>query len=397
MSVTQVKRSSGNKRAYKVMYRDHNDKQRAETYAAKTDAEKRDVEIRQAKQRREPIPRRGRGDQRETLGAFAQGVWWPQRAAQLQKKTQEGYAAFLDKHLIPRVGDEPLTYIDVERCIELRAELAKDGVPGYTSARVLKLLRQILAHAVLIQRLPYNPADVFGQRGQLPSQKRKSPMRPLWPADTEAIRRAILARKTPYSLRDATLVSVLAYAGLRPEEALALAWEHIGKNTIKVVRANTNGSFNQTKTGHHRTVPHLIQPLMDDLTAWREACPDSSPAALVFPAENGDLWTEAAYKSWTKRVFRPITDHRVYDLRDGYACLLAREGVSTTEAAMRCGHSEAVHLDSYRTVFIEYRDEPTISMQALVDHARQNKSTKSQHSMGDERKRSGRPKLAAVA
>jgi integrase len=221
-------------------------------------------------------------------------------------------------------------------------------------------------------------------------------MRPLWPEDTEAIRRSIVARKTANSLRDATLVSIMAYAGLRPEEALALAWEHVGTNTIKVERANTNGTFNQTKTGHHRTIPHLIRPLMADLAAWRKACPDSSPKALVFPAENGQLWTEAAYKSWTKRVFRPLTNHRVYDLRDGYACLLAREGVNTTEAAMRCGHSEAVHLDSYRTVFIEYRDEPTVSMEALVRKAR-SQSTKSQHRMGDQRKPARRPKIAAAA
>ena len=33
-------------------------------------------------------------------------------------------------------------------------------------------------------------------------------------------------------LRDRTLVSVLAYAGLRPEEALALEWQHIRARTI---------------------------------------------------------------------------------------------------------------------------------------------------------------------
>jgi hypothetical protein len=95
-----------------------------------------------------------------------------------------------------------------------------------------------------------------------------------------------------------------------------------------------------------------------------------------------------------------LWDHyhdRVYDLRDGYACLLAREGVNTTEAAMRCGHSEAVHLDSYRTVFIEYRDEPTVSMEKLVDQARQKNPTKTQHRMGDQRKPARRPRLAAVA
>ena len=395
MSVRTVERK-GSKKSYQVVYRDHSGKQRFETFQSKDAATKRDLEIKQAKQSHEPLPRRGRGNSKETFSGFVASVWVPQCASTLKAKTRGGYAAMLDNHLMPRIGDEALTFIDVARCIELRSELAADGVPGYTAARALKLFRQILGHAVLIQRIPFNPADVFGKRGQLPSQRRQTPMRPLWPDDTEAVRASILARKTPNSLRDATLVSVMAYAGLRPQEALALAWEHIGTNTIKVERANTNGVLDVTKTGRHRTVPKLIAPLMADLAEWRKASPDSSPKALVFPSDDGSLWTEAAYKSWKKRVWRSLTDHRVYDLRDGYACLLAREKVSTTEAAMRCGHSEAVHLDSYRTVFVDHRDDPRTAMETLVKQARK-KATKKPHSNGRPKATARRPSAAVAA
>jgi integrase len=384
MSVTQVARKAGNKRAYRVDYRDHANKQRAETYPSKADAEQRDLDIKQAKSKREPIPRRGRSNNGETFEVFARDVWWPQHVegARLAAKTQEQYATFLDKHLVPRIGDEPLAYFDVDRVLELRSDLAADHVPDYTSARSLKLLRQILTHAVLTGRLAVNPADILRARGQLPPQTRATDVRPLWPDETEAIRTAMLRRQSPYALRDATLVSVMAYAGLRPEEALALTWGNVGENTIRAERANRNGTLAQTKSGR-RTVGKLIAPLMADLADWRGACADTTTSALVFPGEQGKPWTRSAYGSWRARVFRSCAPAgaRIYDLRHGYACLLAREGIDIAEGAKRMGHSVAMFAQHYTHVFEQHRDEPNEPMRAVVLRGR-SKSTKSQQSDG---------------
>jgi integrase len=50
-------------------------------------------------------------------------------------------------------------------------------------------------------------------------------------------------------LRDATLVSGLAYAGLRPGEALALTWAEVGERTILVEKALALGVTKTTKNG----------------------------------------------------------------------------------------------------------------------------------------------------
>jgi integrase len=385
MSITQVARKAGNKRAYRVAYRDHANKQRAETYPSKADAEQRDLDIKQAKSRREPIPRRGRSNNGETFEVFARDTWWPQHVegARLAAKTQEQYATFLDKHLVPRIGDEPLAYFDVDRVLELRGDLAADQVPDYTSARSLKLLRQILTHAVLTGRLAANPADILRARGQLPPQIRTTDVRPLWPDETEAIRAAMLARQSPYVLRDATLVSLMAYGGLRPEEALALSWGNVGATTIRVERANRNGKLAQTKTGYRRTVPKLIAPLMADLADLRTASPNTSASALVFPAELGKSWTRSGYGPWRARVFKSCAPAgaRIYDLRHGYACLLAREGIDIAEGAKRMGHSVAMFAQHYTHVSEEHRDKPNEPMATVVLRAR-SKSTKSQQSDG---------------
>ena len=60
------------------------------------------------------------------------------------------------------------------------------------------------------------------------------------------------------------MISVLAYAGLRPGEALALQWRDIREQTILVERAISLGEEKDTKTAAHRTV-RVLQPLAVDL------------------------------------------------------------------------------------------------------------------------------------
>ena len=88
---------------------------------------------------------------------------------------------------------------------------------------------------------------------------------PLAPERVESIRAWLI---DVGGSRDATLVSVLAYAGLRPGEALALTWAHVRERTLLVERAVSLGEIEGTKTGRQRTVP-LVGPLGQDLNEWR--------------------------------------------------------------------------------------------------------------------------------
>ena len=63
------------------------------------------------------------------------------------------------------------------------------------------------------------------------------------------------------------LVSVLAYAGLRPGEALALRWRHIGQRTITVEQAVSFGEMKNTKTNSSRTVRLLDGRVLVDAHA----------------------------------------------------------------------------------------------------------------------------------
>ena len=99
------------------------------------------------------------------------------------------------------------------------------------------------------------------------------------PATIEKMRAASPAR-------DATLISVLAYPGLRPGEALALQWRDIRENTVLVERAISLGEAKDTKTTAHRTV-RLLPPLAADLRAWRLRSGRPSENTLTFPSATG--------------------------------------------------------------------------------------------------------------
>jgi integrase len=126
-------------------------------------------------------------------------------------------------------------------------------------------------------------------------------------------------------------VSVLAYGGLRPGEALALTWADIGERSIQVDKALAVGEVKGTKTGKRRTIP-IFRALAQNLAEWRLACGRPSPEDLVFPTAQGRPWSDHTYRNWRKRVFQPcaqllgVHNPRPYDLRHSLASLLFAEG-----------------------------------------------------------------------
>jgi integrase len=159
-------------------------------------------------------------------------------------------------------------------------------------------------------------------------------VRPLAPETVERLRQAMPPR-------DAVLVSVLAYAGLRPGEALALTWGHVRERTILVEQSASYGEIKCTKTRSTRSV-RMLAPLKHDLAEHRIREGRPLPERFVFPAHDGRRWDDD-WNNWRNRVFRPavkeagLTDVRPYDLRHSFVSLLIAEGRSIVEVARQAG------------------------------------------------------------
>jgi integrase len=132
------------------------------------------------------------------------------------------------------------------------------------------LLQGILLRAVVRGLIPANPVSVVDKPRQPPTRRPE----PLPPITVETIREQLRPR-------DAMIVSVLAYAGLRPEEAMSARWRDLGDRTLHVYAS---------KTERPRTV-RIIQPLAQDLAEWRMASGRPAATALIFPTHDDlTLW-----------------------------------------------------------------------------------------------------------
>lgn len=299
------------------------------------------------------------------LGEFAEKWWEEYVKARLAKATVHGYALAWNLHVLPYLGQRQLREITPRVIEEWRYQLERKGVGAPTVRKSMTVLQSCLQRAVVWGELQANPA----REVRKPSAKRTRVVRPVTPKQVEAMRAHLIAEGKH---RDATIVSVLAYAGLRPAEALALDWDHLRKNTLLVERSASYGEIKRTKTGKIRSVK-LLPALRHDLNEWRMRSGDGT--GLMFPSRVGDPWGREAYKSWERKAFKRAAeaagcpDASPYTLRHSFASLMIHEGRSIVEVAAQLGHAPTMTLDTYAHVFADL-DEDRRSADEMIESAR---------------------------
>lgn len=297
-------------------------------------------------------------DSKMTLAQFVQDEWWPRYAIpNLKPSTRRRYLEVWGTYLLPRLGDQQLRQITAMMVEDLRDQLAKAKLGPASQRKALLLLQAIMRRAVVRGLIPANPvSDVDKPKAPPPARPQ-----PLPPVTVEAIRGRLRHR-------DATLVSVLAYAGLRPEEATGARWGDLADRTLHVQAG---------KTGQARVVD-LLAPLAQDLAAWRLASGRPGARALVFPTHDGDEWKRHDWQNWRRRVYQPAAvaagvtgDMRPYRLRGSFVSLLLWSGEDLVYVADQAGHSVATLARHYAGVLAELRGQPRVPAADAIRAARE--------------------------
>lgn len=197
---------------------------------------------------------------------------------------------------------------------DLRDQMTHAKVGAPTQRKELMLLQGILRRAVVRGLMPVNSAQLVNKPKQKPTQLPQ----PLAPVTVERIRAIMLQPRTrmvpaagagkrsrrAYETsvgtsrdrqRNALIVSMLAYAGLRPIEDRGCTWGDLRDRTLHVFA---------TKTSRPRDVD-LIAPLVRDLAEWRTACGRPHDDELVIPRPSRGQWTREDWANWRRRVWRP--------------------------------------------------------------------------------------------
>jgi integrase len=185
-------------------------------------------------------------------------------------------------------------------------------------------------HAAESEAIPGNPLSLV----RPPKANHRDAVRPLSPLTVEAIRSMLLnppprevaaAREgqrprrryalkppgTPQTRRrDALIVSLLAYAGLRPGELRGMQLGDAREHTLLIQRAaNPDGSIKATKNERDRTV-RLLSPLAMELREYRLAAGRPSEGAMLLCDDDSKPWDKSNWQMWRVDRWAPAAEPR---------------------------------------------------------------------------------------
>ncbi len=333
--------------------------QRQQVFDRVQDAQSFDVSMRRAKQLGQLAAEVIGSEQ--TFASFV-AEWWEKYAlTYLAPGTLASYAPTLDRWVIPYLGPLRLRDVSRETMDAYVTAIAAAGAGAPTVNRCLAIVQGILRRAVEWRRLPANPAAGIPRLAHV----RDDAIDARTPETVEAIRQTM-------ALRDAVLVSLLAYEALRPAEAFALEWRDVlddfgmPRDRLRVQRALSAHEISTTKSRRTRE-PELFGPVGRDLAELNFLLGRPARDQLVFEDARGShlrrqnwrqrVWIPALATAFPcsacagtgKRELRPCAHcrghgstgyFRLYDLRHTCATLLIYEGRSLTEVAEHLGHAD---------------------------------------------------------
>src|SRR4051812_21962627 len=349
---------------WRVRWYDETSAERSKTFDRATDAKAFEAKIRTLK-RTGALADIDAGS--ETLAEFVEEWWTVYAGPNLERATLRAYASFWNGHALPRLGGIPLRELTPQTIAHFRADLEQAGVGIEAIRKTMTMLQGVLQRAVEWGRVPSNAVKMTRK----PPKKLRPAVEAIPPERIEVMRSVLLERGR---VRDAALVSVLAYAGLRPQEALALEWRHVRERTLLVERALSDGELKVLKNRRQPRTVKLLAPLREDLADWRAA----ASRGPVFASSSGGFWRANDWRNWRKRTYRPVAEAvgidsaRPYDLRHAFASLLIHEGrLSVVEIAAQLGHNPTVCLDTYAHVMAEQAGGERVSAVEQIVQARE--------------------------
>jgi integrase/recombinase XerC len=237
-----------------------------------------------------------------------------------------------DKWVAPRLAGRLLLDLSPRELVSFRVEIEAAGAGAQTVMKVFTVLGSVLSEAVRQGHIHASPTRAISR----PKQRRRRAVRPPTPDRVEIIRAG------PESGVERALVTLLAYVGLRPQEALAAVWSDMTGGKLMVDAA---------KTGRTRVVP-LLPVVRQELVELRLRQGRPGPAAPIIATERGDAWSESRFRSFRRHRWSKVAaGMRPYDLRHAYVSLMIQAGHTVVEVARWAGHSPQVCLGTYAHLF----------------------------------------------
>jgi integrase len=333
--VAITKRTDTSRKPWKVSWRERDGRQRSRSFGTKREAQAFHADITRSKALGLSTPL---GPSKVRVADWLER-WFTTYGREWAATTRRQRAYLCDKWVLPYIGDERLGHLSVAAIRDYRSRILDDGSTAKNANKVVRVLSSALTAAVDEELLPSNPCASLRS---LPTHRTRT--RALEPIQVERIRDVLDDE------RDRRVVSIMAYAGLRPAEVCGLTWAHVRHGVLIVEQSVQFGQIVSTKTNRWRTV-EVSDMLADELEPYR-----GDDAAMVVLGDRGGLLD---WHNWSSRQWRPVVrrlgiDCVPYDLRHTAASLWLHEGRSLAWVSKALGHSsQTTTLDHYSHVYDE--------------------------------------------
>lgn len=284
---------------------------------------------------------------------------------QVRQSTRANYVSYLRNHIVPALGNRPLSVLRRSHIAAFVATLVEKGLAASTVKHCYNVVAMILRSACYDQVLHTSPCYKI----KLP----EIPGRTLPVLTAEQVH-ALLDNAPDY---DRAVLATAVGTGMRQGETLGVRLVHLNllKRELAVEEQAMSPSGGQPyittdlKTSASRRVIPLPQFVVLEIAQHLQTY-GAGVGGVVFANRRGGIWRRGSFNDsvWKPSLRRAGLNEKFgfHALRHTYASGLIAENVHPRVIQARLGHKSIVEtMDTYGHLFPEGRDETTSALDRL--------------------------------
>ena len=290
----------------------------------------------------------------KTVRQYADGVFMPTKEATFSENARSSYRMFLDRHILPVLGEYLLTEVTPAMISKLLVDFQKAGYAHATAVKLYNILNGVFEMAFLDDSIPMNPM----LRVKRPApRKDEQPKEESDKAYTVQELSYILSCAAQEPLQWQTYISLAADTGLRRGECCGLQWSDIDfKAGAVTVRRNLQYT---AQAGVYATSPkngkvRVVDVGPDTLALLKQLREKQAQSCISKWCFTQEGTAEPMHPQSPTRYFQKfgqrygVKDFHPHKLRHSSASIAITSGADVVSVSERLGHSDtAVTLRMY--------------------------------------------------
>ena len=290
----------------------------------------------------------------KTVRQYADGVFMPTKEATFSENARSSYRTFLDRHILPVLGDVLLVEVSPAMIQKLLVDFQRAGYAHATTVKLYNILNGIFEMAFLDDSIPMNP--MLKVKRPAP-RKDEQPKEESDKAYTVQELSYILSCAAQEPLQWQTYISLAADTGLRRGECCGLQWSDIDfKAGAVTVRRNLQYT---AAAGVYATSPkngkvRVVDVGPDTLALLKQLRVRQARSCFSEWCFTQEGTAEPMHPQSPTRYFKKfgerygVKDFHPHKLRHSSASIAITSGADVVSVSERLGHSDtAVTLRMY--------------------------------------------------